>query len=116
LSPRSFVKENAVEQEIHKRPAKHLDNLPGGFPPTESGVEMHILKRLFTSEEGIIQDNTRHRIRNYPDAIGALQPIFHNPPTHPPVCFRILPDGCVPPAGDALDVSSPPCVLSILQL
>ncbi len=48
-----------------------------------------------------------HRIRDYPDAIGALQPIFHNPPTHTPVCFHILRDGCVPPAGDALDVSSP---------
>jgi Na+-translocating ferredoxin:NAD+ oxidoreductase subunit B len=31
--------------------AKHLDNLPAGFPPTESGVELRILKRLFTPEE-----------------------------------------------------------------
>jgi len=37
-----------MEQEIYKRLAKHLDNLPGGFPPTESGVEMRILRRLFT--------------------------------------------------------------------
>jgi len=40
-----------MEQEIYKRLARHLDNLPGGFPPTESGVEMRILKRLFTLEE-----------------------------------------------------------------
>jgi len=40
-----------MEQEIYKRLAMHLDNLPGGFPPTESGVEMRILKRLFTPEE-----------------------------------------------------------------
>jgi len=40
-----------MEQEIYKRLAKHLDNLPGGFPPTESGVEMRILRRLFTPEE-----------------------------------------------------------------
>ena len=40
-----------MEQQIYKRLAKHLDNLPGGFPPTESGVEMRILKRLFTPEE-----------------------------------------------------------------
>ncbi len=40
-----------MEQEIYKRLAKHLDNLPGGFPPTESGVELRILKRLFTPEE-----------------------------------------------------------------
>jgi hypothetical protein len=31
--------------------AEHLDNLPGGFPRTESGVEMRILRRLFTPED-----------------------------------------------------------------
>jgi NAD-dependent dihydropyrimidine dehydrogenase PreA subunit/DNA-binding Lrp family transcriptional regulator len=40
-----------MEQEIYKKLAGHLDNLPGGFPPTESGVELRILKRLFTPEE-----------------------------------------------------------------
>ncbi|SPF47684.1 4Fe-4S ferredoxin [Syntrophobacter sp. SbD1] len=40
-----------MEQEIYKKLATHLDNLPGGFPPTESGVELRILKRLFTPEE-----------------------------------------------------------------
>ncbi|MGA3113039.1 MAG: 4Fe-4S binding protein [Syntrophobacteraceae bacterium] len=40
-----------MEQEIYKWLAKHLDNLPGGFPPTGSGVEIRILKRLFTLEE-----------------------------------------------------------------
>jgi ferredoxin len=36
---------------IYERLAKHLDNLPGGFPRTESGVEMRILRRLFSVEE-----------------------------------------------------------------
>jgi NAD-dependent dihydropyrimidine dehydrogenase PreA subunit len=40
-----------VADDIYKRLAEHLDNLPGGFPPTESGVEIRILKRLFTPEE-----------------------------------------------------------------
>ncbi len=35
---------------IYERLAEHLDNLPGGFPRTESGVEMRILRRLFTPE------------------------------------------------------------------
>lgn len=34
--------------DIYERLAKHLDNLPAGFPRTESGVEMRILRRLFT--------------------------------------------------------------------
>jgi len=36
---------------IYQKLARHLDNLPGGFPPTESGVEIRILKRLFTPDE-----------------------------------------------------------------
>jgi electron transport complex protein RnfB len=37
--------------DIYERLASHLDNLPGGFPSTESGVELRILKRLFTPDE-----------------------------------------------------------------
>ena len=38
-------------EEIYQKLAKHLDNLPGGFPATDTGVEYRILKRLFTPEE-----------------------------------------------------------------
>lgn len=37
--------------DIYKRLANHLDKLPAGFPATESGVELRILKQLFTPEE-----------------------------------------------------------------
>ena len=40
-----------MENDIYKRLARHLDNLPGGFPPTESGVELRILRRLFSPQE-----------------------------------------------------------------
>ena len=40
--------------DIYKNLAKHLDNLPAGFPPTDSGVELRILKRLFTPQEAEI--------------------------------------------------------------
>jgi H+/Na+-translocating ferredoxin:NAD+ oxidoreductase subunit B len=40
--------------DVYKRLAEHLDSLPAGFPATESGVELRILKRLFTSEEASI--------------------------------------------------------------
>ena len=32
----------------------HLDSLPGGFPATLNGVELRILKRLFTPEEAAL--------------------------------------------------------------
>ena len=37
--------------DVYENLAKHLDNLPGGFPPTETGVELRILRRLFTPDE-----------------------------------------------------------------
>jgi ferredoxin len=37
--------------DVYENLAQHLDNLPAGFPRTETGVEMRILKRLFSPEE-----------------------------------------------------------------
>jgi ferredoxin/DNA-binding Lrp family transcriptional regulator len=41
----------AMTETLFRRLARHLDNLPGGYPPTVSGVELKILRRLFTPEE-----------------------------------------------------------------
>ncbi len=35
---------------VYNKLATHLDKLPGGYPPTESGVELRILRRLFSEE------------------------------------------------------------------
>ena len=43
-----------MTQDIYESLAVHLDGLPGGFPRTESGVEMRILKRLFTEDEAAL--------------------------------------------------------------
>ena len=40
--------------DVYEKLAKHLNTLPGGFPPTDTGVELRILKRLFTPEEADI--------------------------------------------------------------
>jgi ferredoxin len=39
------------DQSLYQRLAKHLDNLPGGFPSTPDGLEIRILKRLFNPDE-----------------------------------------------------------------
>ncbi len=39
---------------IYKQLADHLNKLPGGYPETEDGVEIRILKRLFSPEEARI--------------------------------------------------------------
>jgi len=40
-----------MKNDVYSRLAAHLDDLPGGYPSTESGVELRILRRLFTPEE-----------------------------------------------------------------
>jgi len=37
--------------DVYQKLARYLDDLPGGFPATATGVELRILRRLFTSEE-----------------------------------------------------------------
>jgi len=44
-----------IESEtLYRRLQQHLDRMPVAFPPTPSGVEIRILKRLFTPEEAEI--------------------------------------------------------------
>jgi Fe-S-cluster-containing hydrogenase component 2 len=42
------------EPDVYRKLQQHLDKMPVGFPATESGVELRILKRLFTPEEAEI--------------------------------------------------------------
>ncbi len=37
--------------DVYKRLAKKLDKLPQGFPATESGVELKILRKIFMPED-----------------------------------------------------------------
>lgn len=46
-----------MSDNIYKRLACHLDNLPGGYPETESGVELRILRRMFSPEEAALALN-----------------------------------------------------------
>lgn len=42
---------NSIKKDVYMKLAAHLDDLPGGFPSTESGIELRILRRLFSPEE-----------------------------------------------------------------
>jgi len=49
--------EEAMGKDVYQRLAEHLDNLPGGYPVTESGVELRILRRLLTEQEAALAVN-----------------------------------------------------------
>lgn len=40
--------------EVYEKLADYLNRLPVGFPRTQSGIELRILKRLFTPEEALL--------------------------------------------------------------
>jgi Na+-translocating ferredoxin:NAD+ oxidoreductase subunit B len=48
-----------MSDEVYRRLATVLDTLPNGFPPTESGVEIKLLKRIFTPEQAELFCNLR---------------------------------------------------------
>jgi Fe-S-cluster-containing hydrogenase component 2 len=41
-------------EDVYRKLAAHMDNLPAGFPATPGGVELRILQRLFTPEEAAL--------------------------------------------------------------
>jgi len=45
------LKEVTMSQESYRRLAEHLDRLPGGFAPSETGGELRLLATLFTPQE-----------------------------------------------------------------
>ncbi len=49
-----FLKEDDSLKDIYHRLREKLDDIASGFPATESGVEIQLLKRLFTTEEAAL--------------------------------------------------------------
>ncbi|MBW1782438.1 MAG: 4Fe-4S binding protein [Deltaproteobacteria bacterium] len=47
---------------VYQRLREHLNKLPGGFPATESGVELRILRRLFNEEEAELAQHVSFKV------------------------------------------------------
>jgi ferredoxin len=52
------VQEKQITADAYERLAEALDLLPGGFPRTKSGVELQILKKIFSQEEALVASST----------------------------------------------------------
>lgn len=50
-----------MAHDVYQDLARFLDNLPGGYPATESGVELRILRRLFTENEATLAQHLSMR-------------------------------------------------------
>jgi len=58
------ISEERAMPDVYTRLREHLDSLPSGFPSTESGVELRILKRLFTPEEAELALNLTMKLES----------------------------------------------------
>ena len=54
--------------DVYLRLREFLDRMPGGFPETESGIEIRILEKLFTPEEA----GMALRLNGYPETVPAI--------------------------------------------
>jgi len=54
--------------DVYKRLSKKLDELPNGFPATESGVELKILEKIFTPDEA----EMALKLRPMPETVEAV--------------------------------------------
>lgn len=64
--------ETGTELKIYKKLQKHLDSFPIGYPKTESGVELEILKEMFTPEHAKIA----LRLGMIPQSVDEIFPYF----------------------------------------
>lgn len=62
--------------DVYTRLREHLDALPAGFPATESGVELRILRRLFTPDEAELAVHLTPK----PEPAGVIAARAHLPP------------------------------------
>lgn len=56
-----------MSDNVYEQLANALDKLPNGFPRTDSGIELEILKRIFTLEEARIASQLGREMESYVD-------------------------------------------------
>jgi electron transport complex protein RnfB len=54
--------------DVYEKLANHLDSLPAGYPSTETGLELRILKATFLPRRGA----NRHRLTMMPEPVAGI--------------------------------------------
>ena len=57
-----------MSKDVYGRLREFLDKMPGGYPTTETGVEIKILKKLFNPEEA----ETTMNLTAMPEAVPVI--------------------------------------------
>lgn len=62
-----------MENDIYTQLRSFLDSMPGSFPTTETGVEIRMLKKLFTPEEAELT----MKLSEVPEIVGGIADRLH---------------------------------------
>ncbi len=65
-----------MAEDVYRQLQQHFDGFPLGFPETESGVEIRLLKTLFTPEEAEIASKISFSPRDSFESFDSLETIF----------------------------------------
>ena len=79
--------------EVYIRLQKHLDNQPVGFPATQSGVELKILKHIFTPEEAEITAYLSYKLEPFKMIFDKVGHLVESPEELEKLLDRILKKG-----------------------
>ena len=66
-------------EQVYKKLQKHLDNQAIGFPATRSGVEIKILKYIFTPDEAEIACCLSYKFETLETLFRRAGRLFHSP-------------------------------------
>jgi Fe-S-cluster-containing hydrogenase component 2 len=61
------------EKDAYRRLQEHLDEMPIGFPPTQSGVEITLLQTIFRPEEAEMATHLDYKYKSVSEIYGAAQ-------------------------------------------
>ncbi len=64
----------ANEADVYRQLQEHLDTMPVGYPATDSGVEIRLLKRIFTPEEAMIATHLGYKHRTVAEIFETARP------------------------------------------
>lgn len=63
----------AENPDVYRNLQEHLDKMPVGFPATQSGVEINLLKTIFSPEEAKIATNLDYKYKTVDEILEATK-------------------------------------------
>jgi formate hydrogenlyase subunit 6/NADH:ubiquinone oxidoreductase subunit I len=68
----------ASEMDVYRKLQEHLDKMPIGYPATQSGVEINLLKTIFTPKEAVIATHLGYKHKTVDQIFETASVVVHS--------------------------------------